>query len=255
MLEKKGTYIKSIQDIKNLYNIVLKDAIEKSDLQDGIYFRKEPVYITNGINNIHVGISDEEKINKLMNEFVNFHNSKNDVLIKMILCHFMFEYIYPFYDGNGRLGRFLFSNGIYFETKSYFSFAISSSLLHEKDKYYKALKIANDKYEFGCLNAYVETILIILNNQIDLLIRKINTEKAKLNDFKLSFKMTKSEVKISKLISEASIFSYFGVSNEEILKETQVSKRTLIYTLNKFKEKNILIDTKIGKFDYHKFII
>lgn len=103
--------------------------------------------------------------------------------------------------------------------------------------------------------AYVETILIILNNQIDLLIRKINTEKDKLNDFKLSFKMTKSEVKISKLISEASIFSYFGVSNEEILKETQVSKRTLIYTLNKFKEKNILIDTKIGKFDYHKFII
>ena len=255
LLEKKGTYIKSIQDIKNLYNIVLKDAIEKSDLPDGIYFRKEPVYITNGINNIHVGISDEEKINKLMNEFVNFYNSKNDVLIKMILCHFMFEYIHPFYDGNGRLGRFLFSNGIFFETKSYFSFAISSSLLHEKDKYYKALKIANDKYEFGCLNAYVETILIILNNQIDLLIRKINTEKAKLNDFKLSFKMTKSEVKISKLISEASIFSYFGVSNEEILKETQVSKRTLIYTLNKFKEKNILIDTKIGKFDYHKFII
>lgn len=255
LLEKKGTYIKSIQDIKNLYNIVLKDAIEKSDLPDGIYFRKEPVYITNGINNIHVGISDEEKINKLMNEFVNFYNSKNDVLIKMILCHFMFEYIHPFYDGNGRLGRFLFSNGIYFETKSYFSFAISSSLLHEKDKYYKALKIANDKYEFGCLNAYVETILIILNNQIDLLIKKINTEKAKLNDFKLSFKMTKSEVKISKLISEASIFSYFGVSNEEILKETQVSKRTLIYILNKFKEKNILIDTKIGKFDYHKFII
>ncbi len=255
MLEKKGTYIKSIQDIRNLYNIVLKDAIEKSDLPDGIYFRKEPVYITNGINNIHVGISDEEKINKLMNEFVNFYNSKNDVLIKMILCHFMFEYIHPFYDGNGRLGRFLFSNGIYFETKSYFSFAISSSLLHEKDKYYKALKIVNDKYEFGCLNAYVETILIILNNQIDLLIKKINTEKAKLNDFKLSFKMTKSEVKISKLISEASIFSYFGVSNEEILKETQVSKRTLIYTLNKFKEKNILIDTKIGKFDYHKFII
>ena len=49
--------------------------------------------------------------------------------------------------------------------------------------------------------------------------------------------------------------SHIGVSNEEILKETQVSKRTLIYTLNKFKEKNILIDTKIGKFDYHKFII
>ena len=45
-------------------------------------------------------------------------------------------------------------------------------LLHEKDKYYKALKIANDKYEFGCLNAYVETILIILNNKNRLLMQK-----------------------------------------------------------------------------------
>lgn len=64
--------------------------------------------------------------------------------------------------------------------------------------------------------------------------------------------MTKSEEKILKLISEASLFSCFGVSNEEIIKETNVSKRTLISTLNKLKKENLLVDTKIGKFDYHK---
>ena len=149
----------------------------------------------------------------------------------------------------------MFSNGLFKETKNYFSFTISASLLHEKNKYYKAFKEANDKYEFGCLNTYVETILKILINQTDMLIKKLYLKKNQLSTFKNNFKMTKSENKIFKLISEASIFSYFGVSNEEIIKETQVSKRTLISALNKFKENNILVDTKIGKFDYHKFNI
>lgn len=253
LLDNEGIYIKTCQDIRNIYDLVLNDAIEKNDLPDGIYFRHGDVYVANGIKNIHIGIAGEENINRLMEEFVNFYNSKNDTLIKMILCHFMFEYIHPFYDGNGRLGRFLFSNGLFLETKSYFSFTIAMAFLHEKNKYYKAFQEANDRYEFGCLNTFVESILEILINQTDLLIKKLNFEKNKLDTFKYDFKMTKLEEKIFKLISEASVFSYFGVSNEEIIKETQVSKRTLISTLNKFKEKNILVDTKIGKFDYHKF--
>ena len=255
LLDNEGKYIKTCQDIRNIYDLVLNDAIEKNDLPDGIYFRHGDVYVANGIKNIHIGIAGEENVNRLMEEFVNFYNSKNDTLIKMILCHFMFEYIQPFYDGNGRLGRFLFSNGLFLETKSYFSFTIAMAFLHEKNKYYKAFQEANDRYEFGCLNTFVESILEILINQTDLLIKKLNFEKNKLDTFKYDFKMTKLEEKIFKLISEASVFSYFGVSNEEIIKETQVSKRTLISTLNKFKENNILVDTKIGKFDYHKFNI
>ena len=255
LLENKEINVKSCQDIRNIYDIVLKDAIDKNDLPDGVYFRHGPVYITDGIKNIHIGIIGEENINKYMEEFVNLYNSYNDIFIKMILCHFILEYVHPFYDGNGRIGRFLFSSELFKETKNYFSFTISASLLHEKNKYYKAFKEANDKYEFGCLNTYVETILKILINQTDILIKELYLKKNQLSNFKNNFKMTKSENKIFKLISEASIFSYFGVSNEEIIKETKVSKRTLISTLNKFKENNILVDTKIGKFDYHKFNI
>lgn len=252
LLENKGKHIKSLQDIRNIYDVVLKDAIESNDLPDGEYFRKEAVFITNGIKNIHTGIIGEEYINKYMDEFINIYNSNNDILIRMIICHFIFEFVHPFYDGNGRLGRFLFSNGLFIETNNYFSFAISSSLLHEKDKYYKAFKDVNDKYEFGCINNYVEIILDILINQIDILIKKLYFDKDKLNNIKLNLKLTKSEEKIFNFIKEASIFSYFGVSNEEIKNETLVSKRTLISTLNKLKKENILIDTKIGKYDYHK---
>ena len=58
----------------------------------------------------------------------------------MILCHFIFEYVHHYYDGNGRLGRYLFSSDLYLETHNIFSFSTSSSLEHEKERYYSVLK-------------------------------------------------------------------------------------------------------------------
>lgn len=253
LLEHGGSKINSCLDIRSLYEIVLKDAIEKEDLPDGVYFRKGPVYITNGIKPIHTGVYGEKNINKGMEEFIHCYNSKNELYVRMILCHFMFEYIHPYYDGNGRLGRFLFSNGVYSEARSYFSFAIAIAFLREKSKYYKAFEKANDKYEFGCLNAYVETILKILLDEVELLIKQFSTIKEKLNNVKHDLSLTPSEEKIFKFINEASLFSYFGVTNEEIMKETHISKRTLMSSLAKFKGNDILIDTRIGKYAYHKF--
>ena len=254
LLENGGYQIFSNSNVRNLYDEVLKGSIEKDDLPDGLYYRINSVYTTNGLNLIHTGVIGEENINKMMEEFIRLYNSNIEVLTKMILCHVMFEYIHPFYDGNGRLGRFLMSNGLFLENKKYFSLIISLALEYEKEKYYKAFKEANDKYEFGFLNTYVETVCSILINQVDILIKKINLDKEKLLNYKTNIKMTKSEKKIYSLLSEASIFSNYGVSSIEILKETNVSKRTLIYSLNKFREYKILNETKIGRNSYFKLV-
>lgn len=255
LLEFGGIKISSNSDIRNLYDRILLGAIEKQDLPDGIYYRKNAVYITDGLGLVHTGITQEENINKLMNEFISLYNSNIDMLTKMILCHFMIEYIHPFYDGNGRLGRFLISNGILLESQSYLAFIISKGLEHEKDKYYKAFKIASDKYEFGSLNTYVTTILEIIDNEISNEIKELLYSKNELNNLEFSFKMTKSEQKIYYLLCEASIFSNYGVSSEEILKETGVSKRTLIYSLNKLRNNSMLIETKFSKFSYYKILL
>lgn len=122
MLESSGKNILSLKDIRNLYDIILKNAILKKDLPNGKYFRKEMVYITDGINQIHFGIEGEDNINKNMQDFIDLYNSKLDTITKMILCHFIFENTHPFYDGNGRLGRYLFFKWNIFRNKKLFFF-------------------------------------------------------------------------------------------------------------------------------------
>lgn len=253
LLKTNGIKIENLSDIRKSYEEVLNGAIEKNDLPDGIYFRKGPVFISNGIRPIHIGISGKTNINESMEEFIKLYNSKTEVFIKMILCHFIFEFTHPFYDGNGRFGRYLFSNGLYLETKSYFSLIIASSLNKEKGKYYKALSLAEDRYEFGCVNTYVEAFINILLDGINLAIKDLTKKKEAITQNKPDSILTKSEEMIYSLIVEASFLSLFGVSNEEIIEETGVSKRTLINTLNKLKAKEKLIDTKIGRITYHKF--
>ncbi len=213
---------------------------------------KNNVYISNGLKVIHTGVIGEDKIDEGMNEFISLYNSKVETFTKMILCHFIFEYIHPFYDGNGRFGRYLFSNGLYLETNSYISFLVSSAFSHFKNKYYKSFKEAVNKYEFGCLNAYVDELLSILIKEVSDKIEELQSNKENIKNIKPDIDMSKSEMKIYNLISETSILSDYGISNDEIINETGVSKRTLVYALNKFEENKLLEHIKIGRFTYHK---
>ena len=252
LLVENRLNITSLGSIKDTYDSLLLDCIEAKDIYDGKYFRKDVVYINDGSKNVHTGLINEESINIAMEEFINVYNSNIELYKKMILSHFILEYIHPYYDGNGRLGRFLFSSGIYKESNSLFAFLISTCFLNEKSKYYKAFKVADDPLEFGCLNEYVKIITEILLRQINNEITKLESKKEKINNLVKLSTFSKSENKIYSLLAEASILTDFGISNKEIIQECNVSKRTLIYTLNKLKELNLLEDTKIGKLTYHK---
>ena len=70
LIESGGSSIKTLNDIRKLYDIVLKNAIDKKDLPDGLNFRKGDVYISNGFMNVHTGTIGEDNINAGMNDFL-----------------------------------------------------------------------------------------------------------------------------------------------------------------------------------------
>lgn len=155
------------EDIRKIYDKVTDGEIDSDDLPDGLIFRKNDVHInrlgTVSGETIHKGIAGEDKIIEHIDDMLEFVNdSKIPLLLKVAIGHYYFEYIHPFYDGNGRLGRFISS--IYLESEYSYLTALSLSRgsYLEKAKYYKAFDITNGDKNKGELNFFVDTFLEIL---------------------------------------------------------------------------------------------
>ena len=250
LLENGGQKINSHDDIRKIYDELIGNSLNDSDRPDGTYYRKEPVYINDGTRNIHTGITGEENIEQAMDEFLSVYNSSLDIYEKMILAHFLIETIHPYYDGNGRLGRFLFSNELYHQTGSSAAFLISGCLAARKSRYYRCFRDSRDIHEFGCVNEFVSGMLDILISGFREIYEELIRHKQKIDTLSDMPDLTGSESEIYHLLAEGTILSYIGLSQAEIKEELGISKRTLIYALNHFREKELLEETKIGRIGY-----
>ena len=188
------------ESLKKLYKNLFNKIIDKEDKIGGTFYRKRSVFIFDGFENVHKGLSSENEIIKGMDDILKVYNSNNlDLFIKVTLSHFLFEFIHPYYDGNGRFGRFLISKKIYEKTSSILSFFISSSILKNKNKCYKLFKDAENKKEQGSLSFFVYSFLKILNEEIELLILKIKDLKALIDEIynnEFNYLTSKSEKKV-----------------------------------------------------------
>ncbi|MGC1524395.1 MAG: Fic family protein [Steroidobacteraceae bacterium] len=66
-------------------------------------YRSGPVYIR---RSTHVPPS-REAVRELMPTFFELLQQEREPAVRVVLGHFVFVYIHPYFDGNGRLGRFL----------------------------------------------------------------------------------------------------------------------------------------------------
>jgi hypothetical protein len=66
-------------------------------------YRNGPVYIR---NSMHVPLN-RDAILDAMPELFNLLNQEESAAVRVVLGHFIFVYIHPYFDGNGRIGRFL----------------------------------------------------------------------------------------------------------------------------------------------------
>ena len=101
-------------DIRDIYNdLVLKEVSEDcvDNVPDGEIFRKDMAEVTTPTQKvIHKGAYPETKIIQLMEQALNILNQKEiPILVRISVFHYLFGYIHPFYDCNGRTSRFISS--------------------------------------------------------------------------------------------------------------------------------------------------
>ena len=118
-------------------------------------------------------VKEAELISQL---FTWMKQSKMHPLVKSCIFHYEFEFIHPFADGNGRMGR-LWQSLILQKWRPFFAWLPIETLIHEnQDGYYGALNVSNVG---GESTAFVTFMLRIIRDALDEI---IESQDANRND-------------------------------------------------------------------------
>ena len=90
----------SLQDLLLAHGTMMAGLVDEAGV-----FRKGGVGVFDGDKPVHIA-PQADRVRDLMNDlFVWLDNADDHLLIKSCVFHYEFEFIHPFADGNGRIGR------------------------------------------------------------------------------------------------------------------------------------------------------
>lgn len=159
-LDKLNPY--SIKSFCKAHEILMNGLIESAGR-----LRSKSVGIVKGSEVAHIA-PPSDMLKPLMNDLFNYLINDDDlILIKSCVFHYEMEFIHPFIDGNGRMGR-LWQTLILKDSYPVFEFLPIETLIKEQqEKYYEALVKSDNT---GESTLFIEFMLeIILKSLLELL--------------------------------------------------------------------------------------
>lgn len=247
-------------DVRNIYNDLLWEEISEDDklnLPDGVYFRKEGVDVLSPFKKvIHKGVIPEEKINLMMTQALNILNDRDIIpILRVAIFHYLFGYIHPFYDGNGRTSRFISSYLLSKELNILTGFGLSYAIKENISQYYKGFKTVNEKKNKGDLTPFVIMFLDILSKELESLnnsvIEKISIIDRYSKVIKVMEEKDKRKQSIIFVIFQETFFGEAGIDVSSLMKYAKASKYKVTQVLKEYDD--MLIKNKIGRKNYYSF--
>lgn len=161
-LEKINPY--EINDLLKVHGIMMKDLVSESGKirsgQVGIYNEQGKV--------VHIAPLADFVPEQIRQLFDWLKNTKANMLIKSSVFHYEFEFIHPFRDGNGRMGR-LWQTALLASWKPIFAWIpIESIIKDNQEEYYKAIMQSTN---LGKSNAFILFMLKVINQAIEDIIK------------------------------------------------------------------------------------
>lgn len=249
------------QDIRAIYDEVFLDEVIAEDPQnapDGKIFRKGPTSVHSPTDKvIHKGLYPENKIISAMEKALAFLNDDSiDQLYRICVFHYLIEYIHPFYDGNGRIGRFILSYYLSEILDPLLSYRISETIKENINEYYKAFKVCNDPHNLGDLTPFLIMMLHMIYAALKDLegsLKRRLFSWGKYESLVSSFPEAADDNvrKMYSYLIQAALFSEKGISTEELTFGFKESYYTIKKVLGCIKPELLIAELK-GKRKYYQ---
>ena len=260
LMVKEELPLASCQDIRDIYDeLALAEVMEEEpeNIPDGSIFRKNSVSIYSpSQKEIHKGLYPEETIIHAMEQALAFLNNDScEVLFRIGVFHYLLEYIHPFYDGNGRLGRFICSYLLSQELEPVTGYRISYTIKEYIKDYYRAFSTCNNPLNRGDLTPFLHMFLKIVQISVEKLKTSLQQGFTKLNRCvqkipELTAQSDNALEELYHLLIQAALFSERGVPTSLVLKHVEISRGTLTKKLEEIPD-GLLIKKRRGNTNYY----
>lgn len=223
------------KDLLKAHKLMMSDLVERNGK-----YRNDGVGVFDGKQVVHLAPPADRVPFLMADLFQWLKNSDVHPLIKSCVFHYEFEFIHPFQDGNGRMGR-LWQTVILKDWKSVFAWLPIETLIKEnQDEYYKALS-SNDS-NADSTNFIVFMLQTILNT-----IKEILETEKKITR-KINVKITANQKKILEAIKQNPF-----VTQEELSQIVGIAKLNINKNMKKLQEQGII--ERVGADKNGKWII
>lgn len=215
--ESSTSIPQTLQDIRKIYNSIMQGELESGYIPDAEIFRKGKVSIRDGANNVvHDGDATEAEIQDHLTQMLSLMNSnKVPTLIKACMCHYAFESVHPFYDGNGRTGRFLLALQLREQLSMPTILSLSSVIYAEKSGYYAAFSKSQELFNCNDLTMFCCTMLKYIKKaqnevfeNISVQLKQIIYCMDKLFEFSKKTAISKVQREVLSISLQNKLFSY-----------------------------------------------
>lgn len=210
------------KDLLKAHKFMMQDLVERNGK-----YRTDGVGIFNGEKVVHMA-PPADRVPELMGDLFEWLKiSDVHPLIKSCVFHYEFEFIHPFQDGNGRIGR-LWQTVILKEWKDVFTWLPVETLVKENQKeYYSVLGVSDSTANS---TKFIEFMLMLILNTIKEIIKTENKVTQK-----VAVKVTVNQQKI---IDAINVNPY--ITQEKLADIVGIARKNIVANMKKLQENGLI---------------
>ncbi len=216
-------------DPYNCWSLLKAHSIMALGLVDNPgHFRKSGVCVAGKEGIAHIAPPSDRVPFLIDDLFEWLKNADDHILIKSSVFHYEFEFIHPFEDGNGRMGRFWQSRILAEWNEAFAHLPIENMIWEHQSEYYKAIQDSTENNDSG---TFIEFMLTVILESLKKHIKNNNANDSVNNNVKL----TKNQMKILEAIRQNPF-----VTQEELSKIVGITAANINLNMKKLQQTGII---------------